>query len=59
MGKKRLQAMKEKYGDWNERHKESKELKLQQKEGLAVYRLTLKLMKEDNLTYEQVQECYK
>lgn len=59
MGKKRLQAMKEKYSDWNERRKEMKDLKLQQKENQAVYELTCRLMKEDNLTYEQVQECYK
>jgi len=59
MGKKRLEAIKEKTKNWNENRKEMKDLKLQQKENLAVYRLTLRLMKEDNLTYEQVQECYK
>ena len=59
MGKKRLAAMKERCSDWNEKRKEMKDLKLQEKENLAVYRLTCKLMQEDNLTYEQVQECYK
>mgnify|MGYP003308806175 CR=1 FL=1 len=59
MGKKRLESIKAKVGNWNENRKEMKELKLQQKENQAVYELTCRLMKEDNLTYQQVQECYK
>lgn len=59
MGKKRLAALKEKIGDWNEDRKSAKELKLIGKENQAVYELTCKLMKEENLTWNQVQECYK
>lgn len=57
LGKKRLENLKSKK-IW-ETHKEKKELKLTEKEGQAVYKLTLRLMKEDNLTFDQVQECYK
>lgn len=37
---------------------EALELRLIQKENEAVYKLTCKIMKRDNLTYEQVMECY-
>ena len=59
MGKKRLAALKEKIGDWNEDRKSAKELNLIAKENQAVYKLTCKLMKDENLTWDQVQECYK
>ena len=40
------------------KRKEMKELKIMDKENEAVGKLTLKLMKENNLTWEQVWECY-
>ena len=57
MGKKRLDKLKN--SKFWEKHKEKKELSLIEKENRCVYELTLKLMKEDNLTWDQVQECYK
>lgn len=57
MGKKRLESLKA--SKLWEKHKEKKELSLIEKENRCVYELTLKLMKEDNLTWDQVQECYK
>lgn len=57
MGKKRLEKLKAKE-IWG-KHKEKKDLRLIQKENQAVYELTLRLMKEDNLTWDQVQECYR
>lgn len=59
MGKKRLEALKEKIGEWNEDRRTAKEINLTAKENRAVYELTCRLMKEENLTWEQVQECYK
>ena len=40
------------------KRKEMKELKIMDKENEAVGKLTMKLMKENNLTWEQVWECY-
>lgn len=40
------------------KRREMKELKLMEKENAAVYKLTCKLMKEDDLSYEQVMKCY-
>lgn len=40
------------------KRKEMKELKIMEKENEAVGKLTMKLMKENNLTWEQVWECY-
>mgnify|MGYP003301083129 CR=1 FL=1 len=57
MGKKRLEKLKA--SEIWEKHKENKELRLIQKENQAIYQLTLRLMKEDQLTWDQVQECYK
>lgn len=37
---------------------EAKELRITQKEIEAVGQLTAKLMQQENLTYEQVWECY-
>lgn len=59
MGKKRLAALKEKVGEWNTNRRTAKELNLIGKENQAVYELTCKLMKQENLTWEQVQECYR
>lgn len=59
MGKKRLEGMKAKYSNWNEKRKTTKELNLIAKENQAVYELTCKLMKQENLTWDEVQECYK
>lgn len=59
MGKKRLAALKEKVGEWNTNRRTAKELSLIGKENQAVYELTCKLMKQENLTWEQVQECYR
>lgn len=59
MGKKRLEALKKKVGDWNENRRTAKEINLTGKENQAVYELTCRLMKEENLTWDQVQECYK
>ena len=41
------------------RFRDKKAMKITEKEGQAVYDLTIKLAKQNNLTYEQVQECYK
>lgn len=57
MGKKRLDKIKD--SEFWKNHKEKKELKLIKKENQAVYQLTLKFMKEDKLTWDQIQECYK
>lgn len=59
MGKKRLAALKEKTANWNENRKTAKDLKLIAKENQAVYELTCRIMKQENLTWDQVQECYK
>ena len=40
------------------KRREMKELKIMDKENEAVGRLTLRLMKSENLTWEQVWECY-
>lgn len=40
------------------KRREMKELKIMEKENEAVGKLTLKLMKSENLTWEQVWECY-
>ena len=40
------------------KRKEMKELKIMDKENEAVGKLTMKLMKENNLTWKQVWECY-
>lgn len=40
------------------KRREMKELKIMDKENEAVGKLTLKLMKSENLTWEQVWECY-
>ncbi len=40
------------------KRREMKELKIMNKENEAVGKLTLKLMKSENLTWEQVWECY-
>lgn len=40
------------------KRREMKELKIMAKENEAVGKLTLKLMKSENLTWEQVWECY-
>ena len=45
--------------DYRERYRAKKEENLIAKEGQAVYELTCRLMKENDLTYEQVQEGYK
>ena len=52
-------SWKEKYSDWKDKGREKKELNLQLKENQAVYELTLKIMKQENLTWDQVQECYR
>lgn len=40
------------------KRREMKELKIMEKENEAVGKLTLKLMKSENLTWEQVWKCY-
>ena len=40
------------------KRREMKELKIMEKENEAVGKLTLRLMKSENLTWEQVWECY-
>lgn len=40
------------------KRREMKELKIMDKENEAVGKLTLKLMKSENLTWEQVWKCY-
>lgn len=40
------------------KRREMKELKIMDKENEAVGKLTLRLMKSENLTWEQVWECY-
>lgn len=40
------------------KRREMKELKIMDKENEAVGKLTLKLMRSENLTWEQVWECY-
>lgn len=59
MGKEKREKLREKCSRWNENRKTSQELKLIAKENQAVYQLTCKLMKNENLTWDQVQECYK
>lgn len=40
------------------KRREMKELKIMDKENEAIGKLTLRLMKSENLTWEQVWECY-
>lgn len=57
MGKKRRLSI---FSDPEKKAKrrEMKELKIMDKENEAVGKLTLRLMKSENLTWEQVWECY-
>lgn len=48
-----------KISKWVENKRTAKEINLTNKENQAVYELTCRLMKRENLTWEQVQECYK
>lgn len=59
MGKKRLEGIKNRIIGFNENRRSAKELNLIAKENQAVYELTCRLMKENDLTWEQVQECYR
>lgn len=59
MGKKRLEAIRSKFAGLNEKRRAAQELNLIAKENQAVYELTCRLMKQEGLTWDQVQECYK
>ena len=56
--RKRLQELKDKVRGTADEIKTQKELKLMEKEQEALYKTTLMIMEKENLTYQQVIECY-